>query len=128
MKYSVYIGVVAAIALIAFCFLPWVYINSIHTTITGLYSGTTNYGKPGVIHIFFSIVSIILFLTPKIWAKTTNLLICTFNFVWAIRNFLVITLCQMGECPEKKLGIYAVVVLSLVIMIMALLPKIEVKD
>src|SRR3712207_3019387 len=100
MKYSTHIGIFAAVALIAFCFAPWVYISSIQTTVTGLETGNTNYGKPGVVHIFFSIVSIILFLTPRVWAKRTNLLVGSFNFVWAIRNFLVITLCQMGECPQ----------------------------
>jgi uncharacterized membrane protein len=128
MKYSNYIGIAAAVALIAFCFVPWVYISSIQTTVTGLDTGHTNFGKPGVVHIFFCVFSIILFLTPKVWAKRTNLLVASFNFVWAIRNFLVITLCQMGECPEKKTGIYAVFILSFILMLMAFLPKMEVSD
>lgn len=127
MKYSNYIGVAAALALIATCFLPWVYISSIHATITGLDSRLTNYGKPGIIHIVLCVFSIILFLTPKVWAKRTNVIVSSLNFVWAIRNFLVITLCQMGECPEKKPGIYAVIILSFLIMIMAMLPKMEVR-
>lgn len=128
MKYSNYLGVAAAIALIAFCFVPWVYIISIQTTITGLDSGLTNFGSPGVIHIILCVFSIILFLLYKVWAKRANLFVVTFNFTWSIRNFLVITQCQMGECPEKKLGIYAVIILSSIMMIMVLLPKMEVKD
>ena len=128
MKYSNIIGFAAGIALIVTCFLPWVYISSIQTTITGLDSGLTNYGKPGVIHIFLCFFLIIFFLAPKVWAKRTNVVLSSLNFAWAIRNFLVITLCQMGECPEKKLGIYAVIILSVLIMIMAMLPKMEVRN
>ena len=118
MKYSNYIGVAIAIALIAFCFMPWVYIISIQTTITGLDSGNTNFGSPGAMHIIFCVFSIILFLLPKVWAKRANMIVVTLNFAWAIRNFLLITRCEVGECPEKRFGIYAVIILSFLILLM----------
>jgi hypothetical protein len=126
MKYSNYIGVLAAIALIYFCFVPWVYIDTIKTTITGIRADNTNFGRPGVLHIFFSVVTIILFLLPKIWAKRTNLFFVTFNLSWSIRNFLLITQCEFGDCPEKKMGIYAIVFLSAVMQVMGMLPKMKV--
>lgn len=128
MKYSNYIGILAAVALIACCFVPWVYIISIKTTITGVNSGATNFGRPGAIHIILCVFSIILFLLPKVWAIRTNLFTATFNFAWAIRNFLLITHCEMGECPEKRLGIYGVIILSFFILLMALFPKMDVED
>ncbi|MDQ6812502.1 MAG: hypothetical protein M3040_01985 [Bacteroidota bacterium] len=128
MKNSNYIGIIAALLLIGSCFIPWVYIESIDTVITGLKAERTNYGKPGILHIAFSVLSIVFFLIPAIWAKRTNLFIGAFNFAWAIRNFLLITHCDYGECPQKRFGIFAILLLSIVIIIMATLPKIELKD
>src|SRR5215210_3892114 len=97
MKYSNYVGVVVAVALIISCFVPWVYIQSIQTTITGSNTGSTNFGRPGAIHIILCVFAVILFLLHKVWAKRANLFVVTFNFAWAIRNFLLITHCEMGE-------------------------------
>ena len=126
MKYSNYIGVLTAILLICFCFAPWVYIGYIKTTITGVSTEHTNFGRPGVLHIFFSVISIVLFLLEKVWAKRTNVFVVTFNLSWSIRNFLLITRCEMGECPEKKFAIYAILFLSVVMQIMGMLPKMKV--
>ncbi|MCW3113517.1 MAG: hypothetical protein JWR18_1913 [Segetibacter sp.] len=128
MRYSNYIGVLAAILLIAACFLPWVYIDSIKTIITGVKADHTNYGKPGVLHIFFAILTSIFFLIPTIWAKRTNLFVAAFNFAWSIRNFLLISHCEVGECPEKRVGIYAILLLSIVILVMTTIPRVKLKD
>jgi hypothetical protein len=127
MKYSNYVGVIAALILIGCCFLPWVYIDSIKTTITGLQTDPTRYGKPGILHIAFCVLAIIFFLIPALWAKRTNLFIGAFNFAWGIRNFLIITHCEFGECPQKRIGIYAILLLSLVIMVMTTIPKVKLK-
>lgn len=127
MKNSNYIGIIAAIALIGCCFLPWAYIDSIKSTITGLTTEHTTFGKPGVLHIVFSVFSIILFMVPLVWAKGVNVFIGAFNFAWSIRNFLLVTHCELGECPHKRFGIYAIVFTSLVLMIMTMLPKMKLK-
>jgi len=108
--------------------MPWVYIGYIKTTITGLSAPHTNFGRPGMMHILLAAFSIILFFIKEVWAVRTNLFIVTFNFAWSIRNFLLITQCELGECPEKKLGIYAILLLSFIILIMGLLPKITLKN
>lgn len=128
MKYSNYIGAAAAVALIAFCFVPWVYIGSIKTTITGLSTGNTTLGSPGAMHIALAVFSIVLFLLYKVWATRANLFVVAFNFAWSIRNFFVVTHCEYGECPEKRSGIYAVIFLSFIILLMGLLPKMTLKD
>jgi hypothetical protein len=128
MKYSNYVGVLAAIILIGCCFLPWVYIDSIKTTITGLQTEPTRYGKPGILHIAFSLLAIVFFLIPALWAKRTNLFIGAFNFAWGIRNFLIISHCEFGECPQKRFGIYAILLLSVIIAIMTTIPKMKLKD
>ena len=128
MKYSNYIGSIAALVLICFCFLPWVYIDAIQTTITGMRAEHTNFGRPGLLHICFSVLSIIFFLVPAVWAKRTNLFIGAFNFAWSIRNYLVITQCEVGECPHKQFGIFAIVIFSALLLVMTMLPDVKLKE
>lgn len=128
MKYSNYIGVLLAIVLIVCCFIPWVYIDSIKTTITGVSAEHTTFGKPGVLHIIFSVLFIVFFLVPAVWAKRANLFIGSFNVAWAVRNFLLVTHCELGECPQRFFGIYAILIVSILILVMAMLPKVALKD
>src|SRR4051794_6934849 len=124
MKYSNYIGSITAVILISFCFLPWAYIDTIHATITGMRAEHTNFGRPGLLHICFSVLSIVFFLVPAVWAKRTNLFIGAFNFAWSIRNYLVITQCEVGECPHKQLGIFSIVFFSGLLLVMTTVPDI----
>ncbi|TDH27928.1 hypothetical protein EXU57_05535 [Segetibacter sp. 3557_3] len=123
MRYSNLFGIVAALCLIASCFLEWVYIDSIKTAINGINTAPTGFGKPGYLHIFFAVIAIILFALPQIAAKRVNVFISAINLAWAFKNILVVTQCQMGECPEKRVGIYAIVFFSVVMIIMSFLPK-----
>jgi hypothetical protein len=104
-----------------------VYIDAIQSVITGVKADHTSFGKPGMLHIVFSVFSIVFFLVPAVWAKRTNLFIGAFNFAWSVRNFLVVTQCEVGECPHKLLGIYAIVIVSVVLLVMTLLPDIQLK-
>lgn len=116
---------VAALALIGACFLPWIYIPSLQKTYTGMDTGVTHFGRPGMLAIIFAAISFVLFLVPKIWAKRLNVVVAAIGISWAARNFLLLTACLMGECPEKKAGIFLVPVLSAIVMLMSLLPKID---
>ncbi len=127
MKYSQTIGVGLCILLICFSFIPWVYIPSIDKNISGMYTEGTNFGKPAIINIFFTVISLILFLIPKVWAKRLNLFIAALNLAWTIRNFFVVSSCFAGECPEKKIGLYAVILFGIGILAMATLPKLPAK-
>lgn len=125
MRYTNQLSILVALLVIAVCFIPWVYIGVIDTTITGWYAGKTNLGKPGLMNIIFSVITIITVLSPSIWAKRINLFICSFNFSWAIRNYLLTTQCEMGECPEKKMGIYALLFLTLLLLISSFFPNLK---
>lgn len=126
MKYSNFIGVGAAVCLIAVCFAPWVYIEPLRLTLTGFQTNGTFYGMPGLMNVIVSIIAIVCFLLPHLGAKRTNLFICAFNLAWSVRNYLIVTQCQLGECPEKRFGIYALVSLAIVMMLMSLFPKVKV--
>jgi hypothetical protein len=126
MKYSNYLGVIACITLIAACFLPWAHIASIQSTLTGFATPKTSFGKPGLLHTIVASISIVLFLIPTIWAKRTNVFLGAFNLAWAIRNFILLSQCELGECPEKKIGIYIALLASIVLFIMTLMPRVSI--
>jgi uncharacterized membrane protein YuzA (DUF378 family) len=127
MKYSQQAGLLAAVFLIIVCFLPWTYIVSRQITITGLSAMGTNFGKPGLFNIAMSAIALFLFSVPRLWAKRTNVFVCAINLSWSIRNYIILSTCMLGECPEKKLALYVLVALAAVMQLMALFPRIELK-
>lgn len=129
MKYSQQIGLVFAIAVVVSCFLPWIEIEALHKTLNGLdgfVNSNITFGTQIKAHTFFCVLSIPLFLIAKVWAKRLNIFVCFLNLTWAIKNFVLFRLCR-PECPVTKYGLYCLVLSSVVVMIMALLPKIEVR-
>ena len=120
-----WIGLIATLALIAACFFPWVFIESKNITVTGVESVGTNFGKPGYFHFFLSAFYLVFNFTPRIWAKRANLLVTAINIAWAVRNYFLISACSGGECPEKKMALYVVLISSLLMLVAALLPKLE---
>jgi hypothetical protein len=126
MKYSQQIGAILSLIVIGACFIPWSYIPSLNATITGMYTATTDFGKPGILHIAFSLLAFILFLIPKLWSKRTNIFICAFNLAWAVKNYMLYSMCSAGDCQEKKAGIYIVLISSILMIIMSMLPKIDI--
>jgi hypothetical protein len=125
MKHSQTIGIIAALLVIVLCFFPWSYVVSKQLTISGFHTEGTSFGKPGLFNIILCSVMIVFFLLPRIWAKRTNIFIAVLNLAWSFRNFLLISACMLGECPEKKPALYAILILSIVIQFMTFLPKIK---
>jgi hypothetical protein len=125
MKHSQTIGLVAALLIIGLCFLPWSFIASRQLVVTGMHAEGTNFGKPGLFNCILCGVMAILFLVPRIWAKRTNVFIAALNLAWSFRNYLLLSSCMMGECPEKKPALFAILGLALVAQLMALFPKME---
>lgn len=128
MKHSQLIGVLASLAIIAICYMPWVFIAGNNILITGLDSGVTNFGRPGIMNIVLSVAGAIFFAVPKIWAKRTNVFVGTVNFAWAIRNYILLTTCQAGECPEKKAGLYLLLIITFIMLLMTFFPKIAIPE
>jgi hypothetical protein len=123
MKYSNYIGVAAAILLIIACFMSWAYYPDINKTFTGFFSEKNIYGKPGKFLAFFACISIIFFLIPKVWAKRANLLIAAILVAFSIKSYLLFSNCYQGICPEKKIGIYLMLIAPFLIVLSSLLPS-----
>ena len=112
MKHSQTIGCVLVILLAGACYLPWSFIPGRNILITGMSAPGTMYGKPGLMHFVLGVILIFFFIIPKVWAKRVNVFIGAINLAWAIRNFILLSTCYMGECPEKKIGLYIELLLS----------------
>jgi hypothetical protein len=72
-------------------------------------------------------IYIIFTLIPRIWSQRSNLLICAFNLAWAIRNYILISTCRMGECPEKKSGLYLSLLASALMLLASFFPDVKIK-
>ena len=118
----------AVILLIVSCFLPWVIIPSKNIVVSGVESTGTNFGKPGYNHFVLSFFFIIFHFIRRLWAKRSNLLVVALNIAWAIRNYFIISMCREGDCPEKQIGLWLVLVASVLILIAALFPDIQLKE
>ena len=123
-----WIGLFAVILLIVACFLPWVIIPSKNIVVSGVESSGTNFGKPGYNHFVLSFFFIIFHFIPRLWAKRSNLLVVALNIAWAIRNYFIISMCREGDCPEKQIGLWLVLLASILILIAALFPDIKLKE
>jgi len=128
MKYSNLIGITAAIVLIVACFVPWAYYPDINKNFTGFFSEGNNYGKPGKVIIFFSIIAIAFFIIPKVWAKRSNILVTATTVAYCIKCYILFTSCYSGICPEKKVGIILILICSILILIAAVSPDLKLKN
>ncbi|MCX8019342.1 MAG: hypothetical protein N2747_02475 [Chitinophagaceae bacterium] len=123
-----WIGLAAAILLIVSGFMPWVFVSSANLVISGVNSGGTQIGKPAYFHFLMMFFFILFSLIPKIWAKRVNLVFVSLNMAWAIRNFLILSACHAGECPEKKTGLWLMLLSSVVVFVSALFPDVRIKS
>jgi hypothetical protein len=125
MKYSKLIGIIACIILTIACFMPWTYHADIHKTFTGFFSEKNAYGRPGRFLVFFSIVSCVLILLPKVWAKRTHIFLSALFTGFAIKSYILFTSCYNAYCPEKKMGVYLILISSIVILIISIFPDMK---
>lgn len=128
MKYSNQIGAIAAVLVIVACFITWVTIPDTSISISGFATEGTRYGKPGLMNVIMSTIAFFLFLIPRIWAKRSNLFFCGFNMAWAFRNFIMVSTCHAGDCPNRHFGLWLYMFAAALQLIMALLPNQALKD
>ncbi len=119
MRWATILSLALALALLACCFLPWVTIESKNIVVTGVQAEGTSFGKPGYLHIVFIVIYCVLVLLGKVWSIRVAIIICALNIAWALRNFLLIATCYMGECPVKHPALYLLLVLSISMLITA---------
>jgi hypothetical protein len=128
MKYSQSIGILLCLLLIYSTTQPLVFIESRNWTITGWDAAGSSFGQAGKFLSFFAVLAMLFFALPFIWAKRFNMVFATLLLAWSIRNFLVLSTCQMGECPQKLGALYGCIIFSAGILLMTFLPKIKVSS
>ena len=127
MKLAIYFGIGAALLLIICCFIPWAYYPDLQQNFSGFYSKGNNYRKPGKAFIFLSVISIAFFLIPTLWAKRANQFTAILIFSYALKTYLLFASCYLGICPQIKIGLYGVLVFSLIVLICTLLSIVTIK-
>jgi hypothetical protein len=123
MRLKFILSFLAVALLVVSCFLPWMTIESKGITITGLNTEGTRFGKPGLFHFFWAVLYLLFLLINKVWSKYAAVGLAAFNLAWAIRNFLLIPTCQMGECPVRRIGLYLLLLSALFMFIAPVLPE-----
>ena len=126
MKHSQWIGIIALVLLVGSCFLPWTYYPDLKKTFTGFFSENNLYGKPGKVFIFLACIALLCFLFNRVWAKRLNFFVCAVIVAYAFRTFIVFSGCYRGICPEKKGGLWLMIVAAILSLIMAMIPDIKV--
>ena len=127
LKIFKWIGIAACIVLIIACFLPWTYYTGINKTFTGFFSYENYYGRPGKFLTFYAVVSIIFILLQKVWAKRVHLFLSALTVGYAIKTYILFTSCYNAYCPDKKIGVYLMMICCVVILVVAIFPDLKLK-
>ena len=128
MKYSKWIGMASCILLIAVCFMPWTYHADVQKNFTGFFSQNDAYGRPGKYFVFFSVLVFILIGLQKMWAQRVHLFTAGIMIAYALKTYILYTSCYNAYCPEKRIGIFLVVFLSVVIFASSLFSDIKISE
>lgn len=121
-----WLSVLTAAVIITACFFTWVSVESKSFFAGGFFSSdNSRFGQPGILHTTFCSVIILFLLLNRTWSVRTAFFISAFNVAWAVRNYVVISACSGGVCPEKHTGLYTILIGS--ILLLLLTPFIEVK-
>ena len=127
-RYSRWIALSAFVLLTAVCFLPWTFHADIQKTFTGFYTENNIYGKPGKFLLLFGGLSALFAFIPKLWLKRTSLFMSGLNVAYGIKTFLMFGACYQGYCPEKKIGLYLMLICTIFLLIAAMFPAGEIKQ
>jgi hypothetical protein len=96
--------------------------------VSGVDATGTNFGKPGYFHFLLAALFLICTLVARVWAKRLNLLFTALNLGWAIRNVFILAACSGGDCPERKMGIWLMLLASVLMLVSALFPDMKVVE
>lgn len=112
-----WVTIVFALIVIASCFFPWVVIPAKNIVVTGVDARGTSFGKPGYMHLLLSGLTVLLLLLKKMVAQRISIFLTAFNAAWSVRNFIVISACYGGICPEKQTALYLLLLSSFALVI-----------
>jgi hypothetical protein len=127
-RYSRWIALGAFLLLTAACFMPWTYHGDIQKTFTGFFSEKNIYGKPAKFLLIAGGLSALFAFIPRLWLKRTALFLSGLNVAYAIKTYLMYGACYQGYCPEKKVGLFVMLVSTIILLVAAMFPAGEIKN
>lgn len=114
-----WLSILTAIVIITACFFTWVSVESKDFFVGGFVSSdNSRFGEPGILHVSFCAIIILFLLINKVWSVRTSFFVAAFNVAWAVRNYVVISACSGGVCPEKHTGLYTILIGSILLLIL----------
>ncbi len=128
MKYATYFGILAAVLLIIASIIPWAYYPDIKQTFNGFYSNQNIYGQPGKAFVFLAVLSSVFFLIPKLWAKRLNQFLGVIVLAYAVKSFNLFAACYQGICPQKKTGLFLMLISAICILIASLFSGVKLSE
>ena len=128
LRYSKWISLFAFVLLLVACFLPWTYHADVNQDFTGFYSAKNIYGKPAKLLLIFAGITTLCAFVPVLWMKRTALLVGGLNVAYGIKNFLLFGSCYLGYCPEKKIGLFLMLLSTVLVFLMSFFPDGKVKS
>ena len=124
-----YLAIVATLAIIATCFIPWVHYNNINVTFNGYnvkkFATGVYYGRAGIIITIFAAISLLFTLLPSIVAKRVNMFLCALLVAYTLRTYVIFTGSLFDGEVTKLAGIYLIVFLSFVMVICSVFPYLK---
>lgn len=124
-----YLSIVATLAIIATCFIPWVHYNNIDVTFNGYnvkrFATGVYYGRAGIIITIFAAISFLLTITQSLVAKRINMFLCALLVAYTLRTYVIFTGSLFDGEVTKLAGIYLIVLLSFVMVICSVFPYLK---
>ncbi len=117
MKYLGTIGIIFCTGMIVSCFMPWTYHADIDKTFTGFFSEKNMYGRPGRYLTLFSLFCILAFSLKNRFLKRAQFFVAAVMMAYAIKTYILFVSCYNAYCPEKKAGIYGMLLFSILIFL-----------
>jgi hypothetical protein len=103
--------------------MPWTYHADIQKTFTGFYSENNIYGKPAKFLLIAGGLSTLFAFISRLWLKRSALFLSGLNLAYAIKTFLMFGACYMGYCPEKKAGLFIMLISIILLLFSAIFPS-----
>lgn len=113
-----------ALALLALaCTLPWAYYPDLGKHFTGFFSEQNRYGKPAYLLLTLGALSTLMAFLMPTSAKFTGLLAAGLNLAYAIKTIFSFGMCYLAICPEKKFGIWLMLLSASLLLLAAMFPR-----
>jgi hypothetical protein len=122
-KYSKWVTLVAAIILIISCFMSWTYYPDLGKSFTGWFTEGNAYGRPGKWLSFMAVFAVLAQFLPSLFLKRASLLLMGLNAAYAFFTFVKFNRSYSIVNPEPQVGIYVMLVSSLLLLVAALFPS-----